>query len=79
MNTPGAISTKLAEDAFQIHNMTTGVIGVMFLNFATITTSLVIAFSHSWQLTLIVLGLSPILVVSNAIEMQRIKTFASKN
>jgi ATP-binding cassette, subfamily B (MDR/TAP), member 1 len=78
-HTPGAISSKLAQDAFQIHNMTTGVLGVVFLNIATIVTSMVIALYYSWQLTLIVIGLSPLLVVSNAVEMNRVKAFTSKN
>lgn len=78
-NTPGGISTKLAQDAYQIHNLTTGVIGVIVLNISTVTTALGFAFYYSWLLTLIVLGLSPLMVISNYIQMSFVKRLASSS
>lgn len=78
-NTPGGISTKISQDSYQINNMITGVLGAVFLNIATISTSLIFAFYYSWKLTLIVLGLSPLLVITGAINMQILKGMTSKS
>lgn len=77
-NTPGAISTKLATDAYQLNNMISGVCAVMCMNFSTVTISLIFAFTHSWQLTLIVIGLSPLIVAAGAINMAVLKKLTSK-
>lgn len=77
-NNPGAVTTKLAQDAYLIHNMTTGVIGVIVLNIATISVGLFLAFYHHWMLALIVIGLSPLLAVSGAMNMKRLKALASQ-
>ncbi len=77
-NTPGAISTKLASDAYQLNNMISGVCAVMCMNLSTVTISLIFAFTNSWQLTLIVLGLSPLIMVAGAINMAVLKGLTSK-
>jgi ATP-binding cassette subfamily B (MDR/TAP) protein 1 len=75
---PGAVTTKLAQDAYLIHNMTTGVIGVIVLNISTITTGLIIAFYYHWILALIVIGLSPFLAISGSINVKRLKQLATQ-
>lgn len=77
-NTPGGLSTKLSQDSYQIHNMITGVVAVICLNVATVSLSLFFAFYHSWRLTLIVLGLSPLLVITGAINMAVLKNISKK-
>lgn len=77
-NTPGGLSAKLSQDSYQIHNMITGTIAVICLNFATVSLSLFLAFYHSWLLTLIVLGLSPLLVVTGAVNMALLKNLTKK-
>lgn len=78
-NNPGAVSTKLAQDAYLIHGMTTGVIGVIILNISTMGTGLFIAFFHHWMLTLIVLGLSPLIALSGALNMKKLKDLATQS
>ncbi len=78
-NTPGGISAKLSQDSYQINNMITGVLGVVCLNIATVVTSLIFAFYYSWKLTLIVLGLSPLLIVTGAINMAVLKGMSAKS
>lgn len=78
-NTPGALSTKISQNTYQIHNMVTGTLGVVCLNIATVSTSMFLAFYNSWKLTLIVLGLAPLLVVTSAINMAFIKSFSQKS
>lgn len=77
-NNPGAVTTKLAQDAHLIHNMTTGVFGVIVLNVSTITAGLFLAFYNHWMLALIVIGLSPLLAIAGAINMKRLKKLGEK-
>ena len=78
-NTPGAISTKLSQNTYDINNMITGVLAVVCLNFSTIFTSLFLAFYNSWQLTLIVMVLTPLLVITSAINMSMVKNLTQKS
>ena len=77
-NTPGAVATKLASDAYQLNNMISGVCAVMCMNFSTVTISLIFAFTNSWQLTLIVIGLSPLIIAAGAANMAVLKRLTSK-
>ena len=79
VNTPGALSTKISQNTYQIHNMVTGTLGVVFMNIATVSTSMFLAFYNSWKLTLIVLALAPLLVVTSAINMAFVKSFTQKS
>lgn len=76
-NTAGAISIRLANDAFQLNNMVSGVIGVMCLNIATVSVSLTLGLYYSWKVTLIALALSPLIGVVGAINMKVILKFTS--
>ena len=69
-NTAGAISSRLATDAFQINNMVSGVLGVMCLNMATVGASLVFALVYSWKVTLIALAVSPLMVIIGSLNMK---------
>ena len=77
-NNPGAVSTKLAQDAYLIHNMTTGVISVIILNVATLGSGLALAFYYNWRLSLIVIGLGPFLAIAGSLNMKRMKEFANQ-
>jgi ABC-type multidrug transport system fused ATPase/permease subunit len=76
-NTAGAISIKLANDAFQLNNMVSGVVGVMCLNIATVSISLTLGLYYSWKVTLIALALSPLIGVVGALNMKIIMKFTS--
>lgn len=78
-NTPGGISTKLSQDSYQINNMVTGIVGVMCLNLSTVVASLIMSLVHFWQLTLIVLSLSPLMILSGAVNMKFMKSMAMKS
>lgn len=78
-NSPGAVTTKLAQDAYLINNMTTGVLGVICQNVTTVIAGLFLAFTHHWLLTLIVLGLSPFIAVVGSINMKRLKALATQS
>ena len=51
----------------------------MCLNISTISASLILAFYYSWKLTLIVIGLAPLMVVTGAINMQVLKGMSQKS
>jgi ATP-binding cassette subfamily B (MDR/TAP) protein 1 len=59
--------------------MITGVIGVVCLNLSTITISLILALTSFWQLTLVVLGLSPLMAVTGAVNMKVMKSMSIKS
>ena len=59
--------------------MITGVVAVICLNISTICTSLAIALYYSWQLTLIVLALAPLMVVTGSINMKVLKSMSEKS
>lgn len=72
-NNPGSVSTKLAQDAYLIHNMTTGVLSVIILNLATLTSGLTLAFYYNWRLSLVVIALAPFLAIAGSLNMKRMK------
>jgi ATP-binding cassette subfamily B (MDR/TAP) protein 1 len=67
------VSTKLAQDAYLVHNMITGVLSVIILNLSTLTAGLTLAFYYNWRLTLIVIGLGPLLAIAGSLNMKRMK------
>jgi ATP-binding cassette, subfamily B (MDR/TAP), member 1 len=78
-NTAGAISVKLATDAFQLNNMVSGVLGVMCLNASTISTSLAFGLYYSWKVTLVALALSPLIAIAGSISMKIMIKFTTKS
>lgn len=78
-NTPGGLSTRLSQDAYQINNLITGIMGVVCLNLATVSASLILAFYFSWQLTLVVLGISPMIALCGSIHMKVVKAMHEKS
>ncbi len=58
--------------------MISGFLAVICMNLSTVSISLAFAFYHSWLLTLIVLVISPLIMISGAINMKLIKRLTSK-
>ncbi|KAI8643420.1 P-loop containing nucleoside triphosphate hydrolase protein [Parasitella parasitica] len=67
-NSVGALTTRLAVDTRSVNEMITKVWGDVTNLCITIVVALVIAFLHSWALTLVTLCMSPFLVASTAYE-----------
>ena len=78
-NTPGAISTKLSTEAYQIHNVLTGIIAVISLNSTAITSALIIAMIHCWKIGLISLACAPLLIISSFIHISVVKRITRKS
>ncbi|KAI9478125.1 MAG: P-loop containing nucleoside triphosphate hydrolase protein [Benjaminiella poitrasii] len=67
-NNTGSLTTKLAVDSRNVNEMITKVWGDITNLIITIAVGLVIAFVHSWALSLITLCLSPFLFAATAYE-----------
>lgn len=62
-NNAGTLASRLAVDCISINTLTSSTIKVNFMNLSSLISGLVIAFIGSWQLTLIAIGLSPIVYI----------------
>ncbi|KAI8991707.1 P-loop containing nucleoside triphosphate hydrolase protein [Mycotypha africana] len=69
-NNSGALTTRLAVDARNVTEMITKTWGDVTQLCATCICALVIAFSHSWALTLVVLCMAPFLTIATAYEFR---------
>jgi ATP-binding cassette, subfamily B (MDR/TAP), member 11 len=78
-NTPGIISTKLATEAYQIHNVLTGLIAVICLNSTAVACALAIALVHCWQIGLVSLACSPFLILSSFVHISVVKRINRKS
>lgn len=64
-NSLGALTAKLAVDAKNVNELITKVSGDVAQIFVTAITGLVIAFTQSWMLTLIILTMAPFIAFAN--------------
>ena len=78
LNSAGALTSKLASDATQINSLVTTVYGQLLGGAGALITGIVIAFSGSWQLALIGLGMLPIMMFASKVNTQKAKGFSAK-
>ncbi|KAI7892208.1 P-loop containing nucleoside triphosphate hydrolase protein [Mucor mucedo] len=67
-NNTGALTTKLAVDAHNVNEMVTKVWGDVTQLLTTIIVGMIIAFVHSWALSLIVLCMAPFIMAATSYE-----------
>ncbi|KAK4511453.1 Rad2 nuclease [Mucor velutinosus] len=77
-NTAGALTTRLALDTRNVNEMITKSWGDATQLIATVVVGLVIAFVHSWALTLILLLMAPFIIVATAYETSVHRGFEDK-
>ncbi|EPB87935.1 hypothetical protein HMPREF1544_05226 [Mucor circinelloides 1006PhL] len=77
-NTAGALTTRLALDTRNVNEMITKAWGDATQLIATVVVGLVIAFVHSWALTLILLLMSPFIIIATAYETSIHRGFEDK-
>ncbi|CAI9593218.1 unnamed protein product [Staurois parvus] len=78
-NNTGALTTQLATDAAQIQTATGPRLGLIAENFACMVLCIVIALVFGWELSLLVLALTPVLLTSGFLEFRALTGFANRN
>lgn len=77
-NTTGALSTRLATDAYQMHELVSQIMKLSFQTIVTVCLSLGYAFSSSWRLTLVILAMIPLLAASQVFAIGTLTGFSAK-
>ncbi|CEP07200.1 hypothetical protein [Parasitella parasitica] len=77
-NNTGTLTTNLAINAGSVSDMVSKVWGDVISLVATLVTGLVIAFKHSWALTLITMGMTPFIILSNTFDLYLQRSFNDK-
>ncbi|KAM4028832.1 ATP-binding cassette sub-family B member 5-like isoform 2-T2 [Anomaloglossus baeobatrachus] len=78
-NSTGALTTRLATDASQIQAATGSRLGLIAENFATMGVGIIISFIYGWEMTLLVLVLTPVLVITGFLETRALVGFANRD
>ena len=66
-NNAGTLTSRLSVDCKLINGLTSSMIGINLANFASLVCGLVIAFTSSWALTLVTLGITPLTFISGTL------------
>ncbi|KAG6586737.1 multidrug resistance protein ABC superfamily [Phytophthora cinnamomi] len=70
-NSSGALVSRLATDSAVLQAMTSETLNRGLVNMTTLTIAFAIAFYYSWQMTLILLAVFPVLALSSYIQAQQ--------
>ncbi|KAI9302369.1 putative ABC transporter protein [Cunninghamella echinulata] len=78
-NNTGSLTERLAVDAKNVNTMITQTVGEIIQMIMTGTAGLVIAFVFSWQVTLVILGVCPILIFGALYETKVEQSYIDNN
>ncbi|XP_018431832.1 PREDICTED: ATP-binding cassette sub-family B member 5 isoform X1 [Nanorana parkeri] len=78
-NSTGALTTRLATDASQIQTATGSRLGLIAENIAALILCLVISLVFGWELSLLILALTPVLIASGFLELRALTGFANQD
>ncbi|XP_021367207.1 multidrug resistance protein 1-like isoform X1 [Mizuhopecten yessoensis] len=78
-NSTGALTTRLATDASQIHGAAGARVGGFFQALANMGTAIIIAFIYGWKLTLVIFAFLPVIAIAGMLEMSMLKGVAGQN
>uniref|UniRef100_A0A803JQ19 ATP-binding cassette sub-family B member 5 n=1 Tax=Xenopus tropicalis TaxID=8364 RepID=A0A803JQ19_XENTR len=78
-NSTGALTTRLATDASQIQMATGSRLGLIAENVACMGLSVIIAFVYGWELTLLILAMTPFIIVTGLLETSALTGFANRD
>ncbi|KAM4028833.1 ATP-binding cassette sub-family B member 5-like isoform 1-T1 [Anomaloglossus baeobatrachus] len=78
-NNTGALTTRLSTEASQIQTATGSRLGLLSQNFASMGLCIILAFIYGWEMALLVLAMTPILVVTGLLETRALTGFANRD
>ncbi|XP_049336164.1 ATP-dependent translocase ABCB1 isoform X7 [Astyanax mexicanus] len=78
-NAVGVLTTKLATDASLVKGAAGSRLGLATNTICALVIAMIVAFFHSWQLTLMILACTPILTGANFIQMRAMAGHTSKD
>uniref|UniRef100_A0A672M1F2 ATP-binding cassette sub-family B member 5 n=1 Tax=Sinocyclocheilus grahami TaxID=75366 RepID=A0A672M1F2_SINGR len=78
-NAVGVLTTKLATDASLVKGAAGSRLGLATNTICALGIAVIVAFIHSWQLTLLILACVPFLTAANFIQMRAMSGHASKD
>lgn len=67
-NNPGTLAVRLGSEAKEVNSLTSNIIGLQFSNLSSLVTGMVIAFTYSWEITLVSIGLSPFMIIAGQMQ-----------
>ncbi|XP_005876199.1 PREDICTED: multidrug resistance protein 1 [Myotis brandtii] len=78
MHDVGELNTRLTDDVSKINEGIGDKIGMFFQSIATFITGFIVGFTRGWELTLVILAVSPVLGLSAAIWAKILSSFTDK-
>ncbi|KAI7808305.1 putative bile salt export pump [Triplophysa rosa] len=79
MNSPGALTTRLASDASVVQGATGSQIGMIVNSLTNIGASFIIAYYYSWKLSLVVTCFLPLIGLSGVVQAKMLTGFANED
>ncbi|XP_061579536.1 bile salt export pump [Cololabis saira] len=79
INSPGALTTRLATDASMVQGATGSQIGMIVNSLTNIGASFIIAFYFSWKLTLVIMCFLPLIGLSGVVQAKMLTGFANED
>ncbi|XP_073710881.1 bile salt export pump isoform X1 [Misgurnus anguillicaudatus] len=79
MNSPGALTTRLASDASMVQGATGSQIGMIVNSLTNIGASFIIAYYYSWKLSLVVTCFLPLIGLSGVVQAKMLTGFANED
>ncbi|CAL0300187.1 unnamed protein product [Lupinus luteus] len=76
-NSSGAVGARLSADAASVRALVGDALGLLIGNLATALAGLIIAFTASWELALIILLLIPLIGLNGYVQMKFMKGFSA--
>lgn len=78
-NNPGILSAKISIDTQQVNSLATSFIGIIIQGIAGFVVGMIIAFFYTWQLTLVALGLSPLVSIGQSYQQKMMTGFQTND
>ncbi|KAK0066802.1 ATP-dependent translocase ABCB1 isoform X7 [Biomphalaria pfeifferi] len=78
-NSVGALTTRLATDASLVQGVTGVRLATFLMGFSNMGVAIIISFIYGWQLTLLILGFMPFIVLGGMMEVMLLAGQAGKN